>query len=200
MFWLADFMEVNAMPNDPNDIRNVWQSQKEESSNVSLELIRYKAQKLEGALRQQVIWSYVAALGLSAVSLYIAWRFDQIFVRIGAGILFLWAGTLAYEASKGAWPGRLAPGATMTASLDFYRQELECQRFYVRARGKALVPVLLSTVLFLTPAARAGLLVKFSPFLIVMAVWAVALIVIATRQLRGVRREIDELDTLQKDF
>ena len=188
------------MPNDrtPEDIRTVWQSQTKEPSNVSLDLIRYKAQKLEGTLRQQVMWSYVAALGLGAVSLCIAWRFDQIFVRLGAGILFLWAGTLAYEARKGAWPGRLVPGATMTASLDFYRQELECQGFYVRARGKAFVPVLLSTALFLTPAARAGLLVKFSPFLIVMAVWAVALIVMAGRKLRAVQKELDELDGLRE--
>ncbi|MBZ5677479.1 MAG: hypothetical protein LAP61_24815 [Acidobacteriia bacterium] len=165
---------------------------------MSLELIRYKAQKLESALRHQVMWSYVAALGIGAVSLYISWRFDQIFIRIGAGVLFLWAGTLAYQARKGAWPGRLAPGAAMTASLDFYRQELECQRFYVRARGKALWPVLLSTALFLTPAARAGWLIKFSPFLIVMAVWAVALIVTARRKLRAVQKELDELDGLRK--
>ena len=188
------------MPNErtPDDIRIFWQNQTKEASNVSLELIRYKAQKLDRALRQQVIGSYIAGVGIGLVSLYIFWRFDQIFVRMGAGVLFLWAGTLAYQARKGAWPGRLAAGATMTASLDFYRQELECQRLYVRARGKALWPVLLSTALFLTPAARAGLLLKFSPFLIVMAVWAVALIVVAGRRRRAVQRELDELDGFRK--
>jgi hypothetical protein len=193
-------MEVDVMRSDPSsdDVKTVWQGQTREASSVSLDLIRYKAQKLEGALRHQVMWSYVAALGIGSVSWYISWRFDQIFIRTGAVVLFVWAGTLAYQARKGVSPGRLAPGATMTASLDYYRQELECQRFYVRARGKALWPVLLSTALFLTPAARAGWLVKFSPFLLVMAVWAVALVALARRKLRAVQKELDEFASLKQ--
>jgi hypothetical protein len=186
------------MQNDPTDIRTIWQSQTKEPSNVSLELIRYKARQLEGEIRKQVVGVYVVVLGIVTVSLYISWRVDQLFIRIGAGVLVLWALNLAYQARKGVWPGRLAPDATQTASLDFYRQALERQRFYVRAAAKTLWPVLLSTALFFAPIVmrKPGLLVNMVPFLILMVVWAVALIVITRRKLRAVQREVDEIASL----
>jgi hypothetical protein len=197
------------MPNDPQnnpmskDIRTVWQSQTREPSNVSLELIRYKAQQLEGAIRHQAVGVYVVMLGIVAASLYISWRVDQIFIRIGAAVLVLWALSLAYQARKGVWPGRLAPDATLKVSLDFYRQELERHRFYLRAAGKALWPVLLSAALFLTLPAREamrkpGLFVNLLPFTILMVAWAVALFLTVRRKLRAVQREVDELDVLDK--
>ena len=188
------------MPNDPtaNDMRSIWQNQTKETSKVSLELIRYKAQQLEGVLRRQVMAVYVVVLLIVAASVFISWRIDQIFIRIGAGVLALWAVSLGYQTSKGVWPGRLAPDATLRASLDFYRQELERQRFYLRTAGKTLWPVLLSTALFVTPAARARpeSLVKMVPFLIIMAAWAIALVVLVRRKLRIAQKEIDELNRL----
>jgi hypothetical protein len=196
-------MEENAMPNDPrpDDIRSVWQSQKEERSNMSLELIRYKAKKLEGTIRQQVMGIYFCVLLIVAACVFISWRIDQIFVRIGAGILVLWALSLAYQARKGVWPVRLAPDATLRVSLDFYRQELERQRSYIRTTGQMLWPILLSTALFVTPAVRVRLetLVKMAPFLMMMTAWAVALIVIAKQKLRAVQRELDEIDAVDKE-
>ena len=124
------------MPNDPNDIRTVWQSQTKEPTHVSLELIRYKAQQLESLIRRQVVGVYVVVLGIVAACLFIFWRVDQVFIRMGAAVLVLWAVSLAYQARKGVWPGRLSPDATLKASLESYRQELERQRFYVRAAGR----------------------------------------------------------------
>ncbi len=188
------------MPNDPtpNDIRAVWQSQTKEPSNVSLELIRYKAQQLEAAIRKQVVGVYVVVAGIVAASLYIAWRVDQIFIRMGAAVLVLWAVSLAYQARKGVWPGGVSPDATLQGSLEFYRQQLERQRFYVRAARKTLWPVLLSTALFFTPVVmrKPGLLVNMLPFLILLAAWAVGLVVVVKRRLRAVQREVDELASL----
>jgi hypothetical protein len=188
------------MQNDPapKDIRSVWQGQTKEPSNVSLELIRYKAQKLEGAIRQQIAGIYIVMLLIIAAALYISWRIDQAFIRIGAAILILWALSLAFHVRKGVWPARLAREATLKVSLDFYRQELESQRFYLRTAGNSLWPVLLSTALFLTPAVRARpeSLVTMSPFLIVMAAWAIALVVMVRRKLRTIQKEVDELASL----
>jgi hypothetical protein len=188
-------MEVNAMPDDSSsqDMRTAWQSQTKETSSVSLELIRYKAQQLDKEMRQRAMGARAALLAIVAASLYVVWRFDQLFVRAGAGVLVLWALNLAYQARKRGWSGRLAPDATMSVSLDFYRQQLERQRLYVRAGGRSLWPVLLSVALFLTPAVRAGLLDRFWPFLTVMVAWAVALIVMERRKLRAVQKEVDIL-------
>lgn len=185
------------MPNDP-DIRTAWQSQTKEPFNVSLELIRYKAQKLEGTIRQQVLGIYLAVLLIATACVFIAWRIDQIPIRIGAGVLILWALRLAYQARKRVWPGRLAPDTTLKVSLDFYRRELERQRFYSRAGMQTVLPVLLSTALFVTPAAtqKPELLVKMLPFLTIMVAWAVAVVVMVWRKLRAIQTEIDEIGSL----
>jgi hypothetical protein len=200
MFWLAAFMEVDVMPSDPNDVRTVWQNQTKEPSNVSLELIRYKARKLEGTIRQQVMAIYVVVLLIVAACVFLSWRIDEILMRIGAGILVLWALSLAYRTRKRVWPGRLAPDATLRVSLDSYRQELERQRFYLRAGVQTVLPVLLSTALFFTPAVmqKPELLVKMLPFLTIMMAWAVALIVMTWRKLRAIQIEVDEIDVLQE--
>ena len=192
------------MPNDPrpDDFRTIWQSQTKEASNMSLDLIRYKTRKVETEIRRQAVGIYFGVLLILAACLFISWRIDQIFIRIGAGILILWALRLAYQARKGVWPERLAPDATSRGSLDFYRQELERQRAHIGATGRMVWPVLLSTALFVTPAvmAQPESLVKMAPFLMMMAAWAVALVVMSMQKRRAVQKEIDDLDTLQKDF
>jgi hypothetical protein len=153
---------------------------------------------VEAEIRRQAVGIYFGVLLILAACLFISWRIDQIFIRIGAGILILWALNLAYQARKGVWPERLAPDATLIVSLDFYRQELERQRSYIGATGRMVWPVLLSTALFVTPAvmAQPGSLVKMAPFLMMMAAWAVALIVIAKQKRRAVQRELDEIDSV----
>jgi hypothetical protein len=195
-------MEVNAMPNDqtPNEVRDFWQSQTKEASNVSLDLIRYKARQLEVAMRQQVVGVFVVALVIVAACLFISWWVDQVSIRIGAGVLILWALYLSYQVRKGVWPGRLAPDATLAACVGFYRKELERQRSQLRAPGKIVWPVLLSVALFLAPAVmqKSESLARMAPFLTMIAAWAVIVFVLQIRKLRAVQREVDELGRLQQ--
>jgi len=213
-------MEVNAMPGDPennlksNDIRSVWQRQTGKLSNVSPELIRRKARRLEGTMHQQVVSTYVAALMIVVIALYISWQLDEIFFRMGACALILLAVSLIYRARKAVSSGRLPLDATLSASLDFYRQELERQISYLRAGRNTIWPVLLSAALFLTPFVRGALgkpgmtgfdsresmyflLGLVGPFLTVMMVWVSSVFVVTGRKLRAVQKEIDELGRLQ---
>jgi hypothetical protein len=204
-------MEVNAMP---DDIRTVWQSQTKKPSNVSLELIRRKARRLEGTMHQQVVSTYVAALMIVVIALYISWQLDEIFFRMGACALILLAVSLIYRARKAVSSGRLPLDATLRASLDFYRQELERQISYLRAGRNTIWPVLLSAALFLTPFVRGAmgkpgmrgfdsresmyfLLGLVGPFLTVMMVWVSSVFVVVGRKVSAVQKEIDELDRLQ---
>jgi hypothetical protein len=214
-------MEVNAMPDNPrnnpmsNDIRSVWQSQTKKPSNVSLELIRRKARRLEETAHQRVVSTYVAALIVVVIAFYISWQLDEIFFRMGACALILWAVSLIYQARKAASPGRLPPHATLSVSLDFYRQELERQISYLRAGRNTIWPLLLSAALFLTPFVRgamgkpgmrgfaqreslAFLLAILAPFLTVMVVWVNSVFVVVGRKLRAVQKELDELDGFRK--
>lgn len=203
------------MPNDwtPKDIRSVWQSQTKKPFNLSLEVIRHKTNKLEEAMRQQVVNHFVVALIIVVMALYTFWQLDEIFFRMGAGALILLAVSLVYRA-RIILPRQLALNATLNASLDFYRQELERQISYLRAGRNTIWPVLLSAAFFLTPFVRGAmgkpgmrgfdsresmyLLLGLVPFLPVMMILVVSVFVAEGRKLRAVQKEIDELDGLRK--
>jgi hypothetical protein len=200
-------MEVNAMP---NDIRSVWQSQTKKPSNISLEQIRRKARRLEETTHQRVVSTYVAALIIVVIASYIFWQLDEMFFRMGACALILVALSLIHRARKAGSPVRLPLNATLSVSLDFYRQELESQISYLRAGRNTIWPVLLSAALFLTPFVRGAmgkpgmrgfdsresmyLLLGLVPLLPVMMILVVSVFVAEGRKMRAVQKEIDELD------
>ena len=193
----------------PNDIRNVWQSQTKKPSNVSIETIRRKTNRLEEAMRQQAVNHFVIALIIVVMALYISWQLDEIFFRLGAGALILLAVSLVYRARK-ILPRQVARNATPSASRDFYRQELERQISYLRAGRNTMWPILLSAAFFVTPfirgaIGRAGmpgfdsresmyLLLSLVPSLPVMVIVAVSVFVSLGRKVSAIQKEIDELD------
>jgi hypothetical protein len=199
-------MEVNAMP---NDIRNVWQSQTKKPSNMSIETIRRKTNRLEEAMRQQVMNYFAIAVIIVVMALYISWQLDDIFFRLGAGALILLAVSLVYRSRK-ILPRQVAMNATPSASRDFYRQELERQISYLRAGRNTMWPLLLSAACFLTPFVRAAmgkaampgfdsresmyLLLGLVPFIPVIAIVAVSVFVSVGRKVSAIQKEIDELD------
>ena len=199
------------MPNDwSRDIRSVWQSQTKKPSNISLELIRRKARRLEETAHQRVLSTSVAVLVIVVMALYIFWQLDEIFFRMGACALILWAVSLIYQARKAVSPGRLPLNVTLSMSLDFYRQELERQVSYLRAGRNTIWPVLLSAALFLTPFVRGAmrepgmpgfdsresmyLLLGLVAILPVMMIVVVSVFVVEGRKRSAVQKEIEELD------
>ena len=194
----------------PNDIRSVWQSQTKKPSNISLEQIRRKARRLEETTHQRVVSTYVAALIIVVIASYIFWQLDEMFFRMGACALILVALSLIHRARKAGSPVRLPLNATLSVSLDFYRQELERQICYLRAGRNTIWPVLLSAALFLTPFVRGAmgkpgmrgfdsresmyLLLGLVPLLPVMMILVVSVFVAEGRKMRAVQKEIDELD------
>ena len=204
------------MPDDPtpNDVRTIWQGQTKKPSNVSLELIRRNARRLEETAHQRVISTSVAALIIVVIALYISWQLDEIFFRLGACALILWAVSLICQARKAVSPGRLPLNATLSVNLDFYRQELERQISYLRAGRNTIWPVLLSAALFLTPFVRGAmgkpgmrgfdsrestyLLLGLVPLIPVMVILAVSAFVAVGRKMSALQKEIDELDGFRK--
>ena len=198
----------------PNDIRSLWQRQTKKPSAVSLEVIRHKTNKLEEAMRQQARNHFVVALIIVVMALYIAWQLDEIFFRLGAGALILLAVSLVFRARR-VLPRQRAMDATLNASLDFYRQELERQISYLRAGRNTIWPVLLSAAFFLTPFVRGAmgkpgmrgfdsresmyfLMSITAPFLTMLIVWVGSVFVVVGRKMSEIQREIDELDASKK--
>ena len=204
------------MPNDwtPKDIRSVWQSQTKKPSNVSLDVIRHKTNKLEETMRQQVVNHVVVALIIVLMALYISWQLDEMFFRMGAGALILLAVSLVYRV-RIVQPRQRALDTTLNASVDFYRQELVRQISYLRAGRNTIWPVLLSAAFFLTPFVRGAmgkpgmrgfdsresiyfLMSVTAPFLTMLIVWVGSVFVVVGRKMSEIQREIDELDASRK--
>ena len=194
-----------------SDIRSVWQSQRRKPSNVSLESIRRKARRLDETTRQRVVSSYFAALVIVVMALYIFWQLDDLFFRMGAGALILWAVSLIYRARKAVLPGRLAPDATLSVSLDFYRQELERELSYLRAGRNTIWPALLCAALFLTPFVRGAMgktgmrgfdsqesMYLLMGLLPVTVILVFSVFAAAGGRLRAIQMELKELDGLRR--
>ena len=196
------------MPNElpGNDPKKIWQNQPTERIKMSLDEIRRKAQKLYAKAR-------MAAIAWIAIGIFLSVAFGrasagarEMLPRIGWGVLSLWGLYGAWQAYRWIWPGRLAPGATLSTSLDFYRKELERQRDYGRQiwRRSGLAAAFLGVGLVVAPGMiqvvkTPRLLPNVAPFFVLLIVWLVSFLVLRKRNQQNLQREIDELNALEKE-
>jgi len=191
------------MPDEFPDPKKIWQEQPTEVTRMSLEEIRRKAHQFHSRGRLKALTAIVIGIALCGVFAATAAKPQYLVLRIGWGILSLWALYGAYQAYKWIWPSSLAADATLSTSLDFYRRELERRRDYVRHiwRKSGLWLCFLGLALVVVPALIAALetprlLVNAVPFFLLLSTWFVAFIYIRRRDQRTLQREIDELDAL----
>jgi hypothetical protein len=172
---------------------------------MSLDEIRRKSQALQNKGRLTSLAGTVIGLGLSIFFAVGVARAHGLMPRIGLGVLTLWGLYGAYQAYR-MWPRSLAPDATLSASLEFYRRELERRRHQVRdAWRMPYLWLLFAGIAFLVAPALIGtrsnprLLVNAIPFFVLLFAWLIAFINIRRRDLRNLGREIDELKALQQE-
>jgi hypothetical protein len=121
----------------------------------------------------------------------------------------LFAFTLAWSVAglfflnRGNWFAAMPEDAGVSAGLEFCRRELERQRDYFR---RVLLwgfgPVLLAIGTFLVALAIiAGgrMFPNAIPLIALIVVWIAAYFVMKIRQERAVRREIDELNGIERE-
>src|SRR5689334_4358778 len=94
------------------------------------EQIRLKAQLREKKARFEALFAIASGLFLCVLFARTFLRTEELLPRMGWGLLSLWGIYFAYQAYKWIWPGKLARGASTSASLEFYRSELEKRRDY----------------------------------------------------------------------
>ncbi len=77
------------MMNDPpsNDMRQVWQNQSVEATQMSLDEIRKKAQKFQRRVHWRNLREYLAAVFVVAIFGFYFWRFDRILPRTGSALV-----------------------------------------------------------------------------------------------------------------
>jgi len=196
------------MANNPsgNDPRKIWQSQEREISTMTLEkLIRRRAQELHRKTRWERLSTLVAPVGVLAFSaLGISMGYYPV-QRAVLAIAFAWSVAGAYALNRGTWPVALAADAAMATGLEFCRREIE-RRIYVYRRLLlwAFAPIVLAVGAFVVPGIRlalkeSGTFANMAPFLTLFALWLVGVFVVRSWKWRTLRREIDELNDIEKE-
>jgi hypothetical protein len=189
-----------------NDPQNIWQNQPKEPFKMSLNEIRGKAQQRQRKARLAALQSI--ALGL-LVCIFFAWIFaraNDVLPRVGVGLLSLAGLNIAYQAYRWIWPGSLAPDATVSTSLEFYRSELERSRDYGLHiwRRAGLTFCFLGLAMVVLPGLIKSLdtprlMLNFVPVLVLLGIWLAIFFPMRKRRLRKLQQEIDELRVFERE-
>ena len=196
------------MPNEfpMMDPKDIWQRQRMESFVISTEELRRRAHRLQTRARLEALSRIVIGSILFVLFAQTFARVDDSVRRLGWGVLSVWALYGAYQAYKWIWPSKLKPEATASASLAFYRSELERRRDYVQHIWHraglgwcffGLAVVLLPAVVESIHHPRRAL--NAAPFFILLAIWFILFFSMRKRKKRKLQEEIDELNALDNE-
>lgn len=195
------------MANNPsgNDPRTIWQSQEREISTVTLEKIRRRAQELHRKTVRERLGSVAGPVCIIAfAALGIAVGYNPVQLAVFA-IAVAWSLAGLYVLNRGIWQGRLAQDAALATGLEFCRREIE-RGIYVQRRFLLWVfaPIILAIGALVVPQMGSGFrtggtLAKMSPFLTLLALWMVGVFVIRRVRWKELRREIDELNDIERE-
>lgn len=116
----------------PNDMRSVWQNQKTEGIQMSVDEIRRRAGKFQSKIYRRNAREYVASFIVVVFFGYEFWRAPDLLTHAGfalmiAGVLYI-AWQLHARGSARSLPGELG----LSSNLEFHRRELERQRDLIR--------------------------------------------------------------------
>jgi hypothetical protein len=192
------------MANEParnEDVRNVWQNQKGEGIQMSVDAIRLKA----GKYRSKIAWrnarEYIALLfvvGFFGLQLKST---TDVLMRVGSGLIIVGSIYIAWHLHAKGSGRRLPEDLGLTSSIEFHREELVRQRDLVRSVPRwylgPMIPgmVVLMVAIGLTNPGHVKhfgwVFGSFSAFVVLVfaGVWR-----LNVRGARRIQKRIDELD------
>jgi hypothetical protein len=195
------------MPDDlaGRDPKAIWQKQTTETSKMTLQLIHAKARDLQGKTRRQMLGAFagpVAALFFYIVGAREFRPLEQTLHLLFASAV-AWSVVGLYFLNRGIWRSGVTPhDAGLTSGLDFCKQEIaRRQLLFRRILLWSFGPILLAITTFilaLAMIAGSRILPNGLPFLIFVAVWIVAYLVIRLREQRALDRELEELNEIER--
>jgi uncharacterized membrane protein YfcA len=192
------------MPNElqPEDLKTIWQSQKTEAIQMSIDEIRAKAQRFERKIRRRNLREYVAATVVAAAFAFFAWHAPSTILRVGylsvaAGGLFF-----AYELHRRGSSQSEPKTLGTVGCLDFYIGQLERQRNLLDESWKWMIWLIPGLVVLMAGAIATSPISKTAPFLVIAILWTATwfwmMLRRNKRKARTLQLEIEELGALRK--
>jgi hypothetical protein len=193
------------LPRD--ELRAVWQSQPTVTSTMTMKLIRSKARDLQAKTRSQLLGTAAAPLAAAFLYAFGIREFPALEHVLHPLFAFALVWSLAglYFLSGGMWSSVMPGDAGLSTGLEFCRGEIKRRRYLLRrALLWSLGPVLLAIGTFILALAMIGtkdrgLFPNGLPFLALVVIWLLGYFVMRAREQRELKREIDELNDLEKD-
>lgn len=188
-----------------DDPQSIWQNQVSENQKrgdmkISTEYFRLKAEQLRATSKQVQMAQYLAFGALVIASGLGFFRLSNPTVRVG--MILLAAGSVG-----AAWRQRARRASSSTApvpGLEAYRRELQRWRDHA-ADLWVLAPLVPGAVVAALPliasvsqqvAANPAVIIKITPFCVLLVVWFLIFVPGRRRRLRNIDRELEELERL----
>ncbi|MBZ5695232.1 MAG: hypothetical protein LAN36_07710 [Acidobacteriia bacterium] len=117
----------------PNDMRDVWQNQKAEGVQISLEEIRRRAGKFYKQVSRRNLREYIAVVFVVLAFGFYIFHFHSVVVRLGSSLVIVGTLYVAYQLHRRGSARALPEDCGFECCLDFHRRELERQRDALRS-------------------------------------------------------------------
>lgn len=197
------------MPSDfpMKDPQKIWQNQPAEPLKMSANDLRRKALDRKSKARFAARFTIIIGIVCCVLFTWSIVRAHTLLARMGFGLVSLCMVYAAYHAYKWTWPQNFPEGAPIHTCIEFYRRELERERDYNRRWWRSGLPLLtllgVAMAAVGTGARDAALqhpLLNALPFLLVLAVWAVAFFLVRKKHGReNLQQEIEELRAFERE-
>ncbi len=183
------------MPNDP---KQIWKSQPEEPSEMTLGEIRRRARALHNKTRKDLIQNIAVTAGLVLLAAFGIGRGVDPLQQAAYAVVVVWALAGLLFLGRGMWDAEPGSGT----GIELYRQEIERRRsFFHRVMRWSFGPMVLALAVFILDlnikAGPGGLYPKAAPFLVLVAAWIVAYFYMRREESQCLQREIESLNRLE---
>lgn len=196
------------MPSDfpMKDPQEIWQNQPTEPLKMSASDLRRKALDRQSKARSEALSTIIIGIILCFVFAWSFARAHEMLARLGWGLLSLCGIYAAYHAYKWIWPQSLPEEAPISTCLEFYRRELERRRDYPHRWWRSGLPLLLLLGMVMAGVGTGARnapphpFLNALPFLLVLAIWAVAFLFMRKKLGReNLQQEIEELRAFERE-
>ena len=188
-----------------NDPKKIWQSQPVEPSVMTIHLLRRRVRELHAKTRKQLVGSLVMPIVIVGLYIYAIKQFHYPVVQWLFALAIAWSLAGVYFLNRGMWAAAMPGDAALSTGLEFYRREVErrCDLFR-RVLWCSVLPIILFIGTFTLALAKgiafnSKTLPKAMPFFTLVVVWIGALFILRMREQRDLRREIGELNEIEKE-
>jgi hypothetical protein len=193
------------LPRDES--KAIWQSQPTGTSTMTMKLVRSKARDLRAKTRRQLMGTLAAPLAAAFVYAFGIREFPALehVLHPLCAFALVWSLVGLYFLNRGMWSTVMPGDSGLSTGLEFCRGEIERRRHLLRCVLLwSLGPVLLAIGTFILALAMIGtkdrgLFPNGLPFLALVVVWILGYFVMRAREQRDLKRELDELNYLEKD-